>query len=326
VRVARIVLCAAAVSCLVPALSLTIVRPTDTTIGPVVRWQALAPMGIPLYAAALVLALGAILVERGWRRRTLVAMTLVAVLGLGVHLWWFAPQVVGSSPAAAAGAPTLTIMNSNIYGNHGDPVQLVEAASREHVDVLVVEEVTEWAVARMDEAGLAELLPHRIGTYGDGVSGTMVFSREPLGEPERLATEFECWRVQLGDLTLIAVHPVAPISPTSPDQWREEHHTILAAAEAAHADLVVGDLNASADHAVIRDLSDAGYRDAAELDNAGWLPTWPANHAGIIPWLPPVVRLDHVLVGPELTAHGTHTVDIDGTDHLAVVTTVAPRG
>jgi endonuclease/exonuclease/phosphatase (EEP) superfamily protein YafD len=326
VRVARIVLWAAAVVCLVPALSLTVVRPTDTTIGPVVRWQALAPMGIPLYAAALLLALTGVLVERTWRRTSRLALTLVAALGLGIHLWWFAPQVTGATPAPAPGAATLTVMTSNIYGNRGDPVQLVEEARRAHVDVLVVEEVTEWAVARMDEAGLAELLPHRIGSYGNGVSGTMVFSTKPLGEPERLPTEFEGWRVQLGDLTLLAVHPVAPISPTSPDQWREEHHTILATAEAAHADLVVGDLNASADHAVVRDLTDAGYRDAAELDNAGWLPTWPANHAGIIPWLPPVVRLDHVLVGPTLTADDTHTVDIEGTDHLAVVTTVAPRG
>jgi endonuclease/exonuclease/phosphatase (EEP) superfamily protein YafD len=253
-------------------------------------------------------------------------VTLVAVLGLGVQLWWYAPQVVGAAPDPGAGAPTLTVMNSNIYANHGDPVQLAEEAERADVDVLVVEEVTEWAVSRMDEAGLAELLPYRIGTFGDGASGTMVFSNEPLGEPERLDTQFECWVVGVGDLTLLAVHPVAPVAPTSPEQWHEEHGTILEAAVRVDADLVVGDLNASADHAVMRDLADAGFRDAAELDNDGWLPTWPANHAGIIPWLPPVVRLDHVLVGSDLTASDTRTVDIEGTDHLAVVATVARRG
>ena len=43
------------------------------------------------------------------------------------------------------------------------------------------------------------------------------------------------------------------------------------------ADLVVGDLNATPDHAPIRELADAGWRDAAELANEGWLPTWPAQ-------------------------------------------------
>ena len=323
---ARILLWAAALVCLVPAVSLTVVRPTDTTLGPVVRWQAFAPMGIPLYAAVLVLAVAGMLVERTWRRRTRLAVTAVAVAGLGIHLWWFAPQVSGATPEPAPGAKGIVIMNSNIYANHGNPEQVVDEVRRAHVDLLVVEEVTEWAVSRMDQAGLAQMLPYRIGSYGDGVSGTMVFSDVPLDDPVRLRTQFECWKVQLGDHTLLAVHPVAPVSPTSAGQWRSEHRTILAAAESAHADIIVGDLNSSVDHAPIRALEDAGYRDAAELDNSGWLPTWPANHAGIIPWLPPVVRLDHVLVASGLTATGTHTVDISGTDHLAVVTTVAARG
>jgi len=326
VRAARVLLWVVAISCLVPALSLTVIRPTDTTIGSVVRWQAFAPMAIPMFAVVLLAVLAGWLLERSVRWVPRLVVSLLAVLGLGLQLWWYAPQVVGAAPDPAPGAPTLIVMNSNIYANHGDPEQLAAEAERAHVDVLVVEEVTEWAVSRMDAAGLADLLPYRIGTFGDGASGTMVFSDQPLGEPQRLDTQFECWLVDVGDLTLLAVHPVAPVTPTSPEQWREEHGVILEAAEAADADLIVGDLNASADHAVLRDLTDAGYRDAAELDNDGWLPTWPANHAGIIPWLPAVVRLDHVLVGSDLTATDTRTVDIDGTDHLAVVATVARRG
>jgi len=37
------------------------------------------------------------------------------------------------------------------------------------------------------------------------------------------------------------------------------------------------------------------------------------------------VRIDHVLIGDSLASLGTRTVDIDGTDHLAVVATVARR-
>ncbi len=38
-------------------------------------------------------------------------------------------------------------------------------------------------------------------------------------------------------------------------------------------------------------------RDAGEVSNEGWQPTWPANHIGILPLLPPLVRIDHVLIG-----------------------------
>ena len=308
-----------------PAVALTAARPWDTTIGPVVRLQAFAPLAIPLFGMVLVLCLAGELLRERWRRTPLVVGALIALVGLGVQLWWFAPQVVGDNPAPAGGARTLTVMTANIYANHGDPVQLIEEAKRADVDVLVVSEITEWALSRMDEAGLAELLPYRIGTFEGGVQGTMVFANERLGEPERLPTQFECWVVDVGALSMIAGHPVAPILAGGPPQWREEHRMIHRAAVDGDVDLIVGDLNASADHAVIRELEDAGFRDAAEAVNAGWQPTWPANGMGPLSWLPPFVRIDHVLVGPELAVLDVRTVDIEGTDHLAVIAEVARR-
>jgi hypothetical protein len=38
---------------------------------------------------------------------------------------------------------------------------------------------------------------------------------------------------------------------------------------------------------------------------------------------PDRVQIDHVLVGDSLTSLGTHTISIDGTDHLAVVAELA---
>ena len=43
-----------------------------------------------------------------------------------------------------------------------------------------------------------------------------------------------------------AVHPVAPVAPAG---WRADHAVVLAAAEEDDADLVVGDMNATPDHA-----------------------------------------------------------------------------
>ena len=131
----------------------------------------------------------------------------------------------------------------------------------------------------------------------------MVFSRYALGTATRVDTEFDSWRTTVaapdGELTLLAVHP---FPPTVVAQWHDDLAAVRAAA--AGADLVVGDLNATLDHRPLQRLEDDGFRDAAELTNAGWQPTWPANgeyHLAGVP-LPPLVAIDHVLVGPRLTA------------------------
>jgi endonuclease/exonuclease/phosphatase family metal-dependent hydrolase len=125
-------------------------------------------------------------------------------------------------------------------------------------------------------------------------------------------------------LTVLAVHPTAP---TDPEQWRADHAAVLAAAEASDPDLVVGDFNATLDHPPMRALADHGWRSVEELANEGWQPTWPSN--GLVsPFglpLPSLVQIDHVLVGPRLAALSTHTVEIPGTDHRAVVAEVARK-
>jgi endonuclease/exonuclease/phosphatase family metal-dependent hydrolase len=192
----------------------------------------------------------------------------------------------------------------------------------EGVDVLVLAEVTPTFLAGLDAAGIADVLPHRAGGTDEFVAGTMVLSNQPLGEAALLNPAFQSYRLTVGDLTVLAVHPTAP---TIPRLWRADHEVIRDEADRSGADMIVGDLNASPDHKVLRALDSIGFRDAGELSNEGWQPTWPANHLGIMPLLPPLVRIDHVLVTGTLASLGTHTVDIDGTDHLALIATVAAR-
>ena len=307
-----------------PALMLTVIRLVDGDVGAMIRVESFTPLGIPLYAALLLLMAFGVLRRPAGQRTRRVEGAFVALAGLVLHGWWFAPQVVGDNPAPAAGAPRITVMNANLFAGLGDAGDVVEAVRHDNVDILVLEEITPIALDRLDAAGLAQLLPHRIGTPDRDVAGTMVFSNERMGEPALLATTtpFRSYRVQVGSLALIAGHPVSPVLPQA---WRRDHAVIRSEAVAEHADLIVGDLNATPDHDVIRELEDAGFRDAGELANEGWQPTWPANHVGLIPLLPPLVRIDHVLLAPTLASLGTHTVDIRGSDHLALVATVARR-
>ena len=304
-----------------PALLLTFVRLADSDVGAMIRVESFTPLAIPLYVALLVLA-GVAAAVRSTQRSQRVTVALLALAGLALHCWWFAPQVTGDNPEPAAGAERLTVMTANLFEGQADAQDVVDAVRSEHVDVLVVEEITPDELERLDAAGLADLLPQRAGEPDPDVAGTMVFSNEQLGEPALLATQFDSYRVQVGSLTVLAVHPTAPVLPQA---WRRDHDLIRSEAVEKDVDLIVGDMNATPDHDVMRELADAGFRDAGELANNGWQPTWPANHVSIFPLLPALVRIDHVLLADTLASLGTHTVDIDGSDHLALIATVAAR-
>ena len=317
----RVLFWLATVGLAVPALILTVARAFDTDNGSMIRVEAFTPVALPLYAVLLVLFAVAVALWRSARGPLLMA-TGLALAGLTVHVWWFAPQVTGATPEPADGAERITVMNANLYEGRADAGEIVDAVRKEHVDILVLEEITPGLLEEMDAAGLAELLPERVGEPDYMVAGTMILANRPLTDHVRLRTTFQGWEATYGELTVLGVHPVAPVDP---DGWRADHAAILKQAEDDDADLIVGDMNATPDHSVMRELDDAGFRDAGEVSNEGWQPTWPANHIGIAPLLPPLVRIDHVLIGDGLASLGTHTVDIDGTDHLALVATVAAR-
>ena len=303
-----------------PALTLTVARVLDSDNGTMIRIEAFTPLAMPVYLVLVVwLAVGAVVVKGRWH----VVAAVVAVLLLGLHMWWFAPQVVGSDPAAAGGAPRIVVMNANLYEGHARAADVVDAVREHHVNILVLEEITPGLLQEMDDLGLAQLLPDRVGEPDYMVAGTMILADQPLTGHVRLRTTFQGWQATYDGLTVLGVHPVAPVDPAG---WRADHAAILEQAEAAHADLVVGDMNATPDHEPMRALDAAGFRDAGEVGNVGWQPTWPANHVGVFPLLPPVVRIDHVLIGDRMTSLGTSTVDVAGTDHYALLATVARRG
>lgn len=302
---------------LAPALVLTFARVAEPHTTFWLMTEAFTPLGIVLYgAAALVLGVRLLVVRRWWTW----AAAGAAVAGLLLHGWWFAPQVLGANPPPADGAEPLVVMTANIAQEYGDGIELVRIAGEEHVDLLVVEEVTAADLADMDRSGIRELLPYRVGQAAPDGVGTMVFSRSELGPAERTATWADGWIVTMGDLSLVAAHPNAP---TEPDLWSDDHAALLTAVRDHQPDLVVGDLNATGDHAPLRALADAGYRDVGELANEGWQPTWPTGDRWPISF--PLAQIDHVLVGPRLAAIGQHTVAIPGSDHRAVVATVARK-
>lgn len=288
-----------------------------------VQAVAFTPLALPVYA--VLLAAWAV-PARGGSRPARVGV-LVCLLGLAAHLAWWVPRAVDDAPAPRADAEPVVVMGANLLAGGADPAAVVAAVRADDVDVLVTTEVTDAEVRRLEAAGLSALLPHHAGGTdpADAVAGTIVWAREPVRVLARLDTGLRSYLVRVGDLTLVAAHPSAPLDAAD---WTHDQGVLRDAVATHRPDLLVGDLNATLDHAPLRAVLGEGYRDAAEEAGSGtlgWQPTWPSGGQvrvlGIA--VPGVVAIDHVLLGEGWTTTGTHTVVLPGTDHRALVAVVA---
>ena len=77
---------------------------------------------------------------------------------------------------------------------------------------------------------------------------------------------------------------------------------------------MIGDFNATLDHAAFRDVVGSGYADAAETLGDGFAATWRANGEH----LPPLFVIDHVLADERIGIRDFSTHEISDTDHKAV--------
>ena len=308
-----------------PALAMTAVRLRDPRGSRGIAVEAFTPYALAPYAAVLVVLVLVVWsrTRRGRRRRALLLPAGLALAGLVLHATWAAPLVLGAGRDPEPGARPVVLMSANLFLGRADGAAVVRAVAERDVDVLALVEVTARTVAELDDAGLAALLPYRVGGPREADQGTMVLSRTPVRFLDAVeGTRFGTLLVRTAGLRLLAAHPSSPVDA---DAWRSDH-ALLARAVARHGpDVVAGDLNATLDHPPLRRLADAGYRDSVELLDAGLPRTWPAN--GLyrpLWWAPPLVGIDHVLLAPTWTATATGTVEVAETDHLAVVATVVP--
>lgn len=289
---------------------------------------SLTPLAIPLYVLlGLVALLGLVGPRRAARRVPTGVAVLVALAGLGVHLWWLSPAYVGSRPAAAPGAAPFGVLSLNLRKGEADPASIVAQATRQGVDVLVLVEITPRSLRALDAAGLGKRFPYRAGDAVPNVGGTMILSNAQVSDTVALDTLHGSWATTValpqGATRVWAVHPRRP--QEAGDGWHRDFDRLEGDLRTMPApDVVAGDFNATADHADLRDLMAAGgLRDAAEMDNLGWKPTWPAN--GAFHGLPRFVQIDHVLVGSRLTALRTARIEVPDTDHTGVYARLAAR-
>ncbi len=279
-------------------------------------WPILVVTFVPLAAAVLLLLTFGLLALRRWRA--------AAASGLLVALnaVWLTPLYVGDD--VPAGGTDLVAMTVNLQYGWADPATVVEAVRTRRVDVLGVTELTTEAVRALGAAGLDAELPYRALAPDTRAHGSGLWSRYPLTPAEQWrgvhrmpgATVSVPSAGATRDVIVRVAHPFRT-GRYSAAVYRADQRMLLerlAALPAGTPALVLGDFNASRDHAAFRRLLGDGWRDATEYAGSGFVRTWSPRY-----WVPHLVQLDHILISAEFGARSTATFEVHGSDHGALV-------
>lgn len=278
-------------------------------------WPLVPLMAFTPYAsAASVLPLATAVALRRWPVAVVAALTTLALV------WCVLPRATGRADRQSRG-PRLRVLTNNLLWGTADPDEVLDLVRRHRVDLLALQEYTPAAEKALHSAGLAESLPYQVTHPLDKPGGSALYSRFPLTDrgyralPQEFGQSRATVRVpDAGDVLVESVHPASP----SVAGWLRHWRTGLLAQPPAMRDgpvrILLGDFNATLDHAPLRRLLRTGYRCAAGSVGAGLVGTWPYDGTRL-----PRVAIDHVLVDRRVAVHAVSVHRVTGTDHRAVL-------
>lgn len=286
---------------------------------PLPQLHALLPwLAVPLAPVALAAAL----TGRWW-------LALAAVCcGAGiVPLLRPLPGHQGS-PRPPGDAARVTVLYANVLADNLDvgPTALALQAAAQHADVVALSEVHHHLAGELAATGLKETHPFVAGAPGGEAEATVVWSRLPLSA-ERIVMLGTTRNVLVpvegpghARWHLLAVHTLPPARRETHRHWVQTVDGVgEAAAQAGDPVLVVGDLNASRWHPVLRRLlRRTGLVDAHEVLGRRWARSWPVSRRA-----PRFVQLDHALCSPSVTPLDVEHITVPGSDHEGLLVTVA---
>jgi endonuclease/exonuclease/phosphatase family metal-dependent hydrolase len=221
----------------------------------------------------------------------------------------------------SAGVP-LTVMTANLLFGTADPAAVVELVRDHDVAVLAVQELTPAAREALRAAGLDTLLPYLSAADEAGASGSGLYARFPItaASSRRNGGGFRQAYATVqppgaGPLLVESAHPRAPSEVSLAKIWRDD----LAAEPRPDPDgaprILLGDFNATLDHAPLRALIAHGYRDAADADGSGLVGTWGPYDGDPIP----PVTIDHVLADDRIGVRDVRVYALRDSDHRSLI-------
>jgi len=272
----------------------------------------------PVLVAALAIAGAGLLLVRRPAVRWAAAAGLAACLIAAVSIAHRA--VPDPGPAGATG--TFTVATINVKGGNASVDAVAEVIARSGADLVALPEAGEDYRAQLEAAVGDGYTGASLQVSDSAVSAVSVLYRTDLGavstEPS-ISGSFPTWELtggELGSLRFVAFHAYPPL-PLATGRWRGDLEGLQRFCRSGEATIIAGDFNATLDHSALRAATD-GCTDAAASTSDGLHGTWPASAPGALR-----TPIDHVFTTDGLQADSVAFTEIDGTDHLAVVTNLA---
>lgn len=270
----------------------------------------------PILAAA-VLCLGVPLVLLRRLRASGVVLTVIAVTAIATIV----PRALGSSPEGSGDDRTLTVLAANVAAGMADKADLRGAIRTHHPDVVVLPEATgSYRTALRASSNDARYRGKSARTGASPVAAMSVLVAADMGtvrfqvdSPENFPSIIVSLGPQRGALRIVAFHAYPPL-PAATDRWARDLAQLRRwCGPNAPPTIVAGDFNATMGHSALRE-SMRGCTDTAAALGKGLRGTWPS---GLPAWLTP--QIDHVMVAGGVEPHRVSFIELDGTDHRAVL-------
>ena len=274
----------------------------------------------PYLMLGAALALLVALVRRRWT--AVVAAAVVTAAGLTTQV----PHYIGED--APRGAVEVRVMTFNLRLGAADAEEIVRRVRHDDIDLLMLQELTVTGLTKLTAAGLDRELPHNQSKPGFiGPEGTGVWSRHPIRNGrlvKGLSFTTPAALVAVPGVRqpvyAMAMHPAGPIKAST--FWAKDMVAVpyILRAVPPGVAIVGGDFNATPDNVWFRRILQApGYANAIDQAGSGPIRTYNAQHPL------PLIAIDHVLTRGAV-ATDVRGVDIPGSDHRAIIATVAiPR-
>jgi endonuclease/exonuclease/phosphatase (EEP) superfamily protein YafD len=268
-------------------------------------------------SALLTAVCAAVLATRRGSRPAAAALGAVALAGVAA----VAGRAVGRP---AAGPADLTVLATNVLIGRADAGALASILERERPDLVAIPEsgqdYRDKLMPLVSSLGYRSWVSSPPGAHD--MHGVTLLASERAGDltvtggPEILGRHLRATGGILGERAFYAVHPEAPVTRRKTAQWRDDLADIARWTAAPVAPIVAGDFNATLDHAPFR-AALGGCRSAAAGTGRGLVATFPS----IWPrWFS--IQIDHVLVPARATTTRFEVIDVPGTDHRAVLTSI----
>ena len=267
---------------------------------------------MPYYVVVGILVVAAFLLQRRWYAVALSGLATIVMSLLVV------PRVVDDSFSTPVGV-SIRVMSVNLRIGGADARDIAALAKRADVDVIAFQEFTPESRARLDGVDLAQFSYRSIHPR-ELALGSAIYSRLPMSDDGVRRHPSGFYQAQgslnvpgAGNVRVESAHPCAPTGSARSKCWTEDLADQPPAKDGGIAQILLGDFNATLDHAALRKLLSTGYVDAASAVGRGLTPTWPYDRPI------PRIAIDHVLFNSRVSARAFAVYAIGGTDHRCIV-------